>query len=877
MIGSTCAQTLTWLWQHTTGPVSFCLNAAGLALVWLFLPLESTKWQWVRAHRAALFPQVNFEALKPLDPLRLLIQGLFLLFVSPRALLGEGRDPSTQLTHTWRHRLRKGFEHFWTPLIKAAQRWVNAVVHRIEARAGEPHALPQRLGLLARVTLYVLALAAATLAWLCITQPLSVANQSIFLLASLILAYFFREIRTHLTLIFMILLSSIISARYLWWRWTETLNDDTTLGLICSLLLVLAETYAFVVMILAYFQVVWVLDRKPVPMPSDMRTWPTVDLLIPTYNEPLDVVKPTVLGAQSLDWPQEKLRISLLDDGSRPEFERFAKAVGINYITRKTHEHAKAGNINHALKQLHGDLVAIFDCDHIPVRGFLQMTVGWMIKDPQIALVQTPHHFYSQDPFERNLGLTSTTPVENALFHNFIQKGNDAWNATMFCGSCAVMRRSALDEVGWIAVETVTEDAHTSLKLNRRGWKSAFIGIPLAAGLSTETLSAHVGQRIRWARGMVQIFRLDNPLVGKGLKLAQRLCFLNAMIHFLHGLPRIIFLLAPLPYLLFDTYVIKATAVSILVYVLPHMLLATLTTSVLHRGHRSPFLGGVYETILSWYILIPTTVALVAPKVGKFNVTVKGGTVRQSFLDWQIARPYLTLIALNLAGFVWAGWTALKDPFPDLLTIGINVGWILYNLVLLGATMAVAVEVVQERRFPRVKVERPATLECADGTLLSVDLQDFSQKGASIRLPDGNPITFTVGAHAALILEDNGLMHRFPIIVRRASPKGLGLEFETLTLDDERQLVAMTFCRNDVWCHDKPKPTGLVEGTTSLLLMAVRGYRSLWRFMPQPLTRLMDTLATPLGWVFSFVPRLVRWDKGRLDVGRRTTGTPVKP
>ena len=85
-------------------------------------------------------------------------------------------------------------------------------------------------------------------------------------------------------------------------------------------------------------------------------------------------------------------------------------------------------------------------------------------------------------------------------------------------------RRSALDEIGGIAVETVTEDAHTSLRLHRRGYTSAYIRIPQAAGLATESLSAHIGQRIRWARGMVQIFRLDNPLFGKGLKLVQRLC-----------------------------------------------------------------------------------------------------------------------------------------------------------------------------------------------------------------------------------------------------------------------------------------------------------------------------------------------------------------
>ncbi len=135
-----------------------------------------------------------------------------------------------------------------------------------------------------------------------------------------------------------------------------------------------------------------------------------------------------------------------------------------------------------------------------------------------------------------------------------VQDGNDFWNATFFCGSCAVLRRTALDEMGGIAVETVTEDAHTSLRMQTHGWNTAYINIPQAAGLATERLSAHVKQRIRWARGMVQILRIENPLFAPGLKLAQRLCYFNAMTHFLYALPRLIFLTAPLIYLIFGSH-----------------------------------------------------------------------------------------------------------------------------------------------------------------------------------------------------------------------------------------------------------------------------------------------------------------------------------
>lgn len=65
------------------------------------------------------------------------------------------------------------------------------------------------------------------------------------------------------------------------------------------------------------------------------------------------------------------------------------------------------------------------------------------------------------------------------------------WDATFFCGSCAVIRRKPLDEIGGIAVETVTEDAHTSLRLHRRGYTSAYMRIPQAAAGDGKPVGAY--------------------------------------------------------------------------------------------------------------------------------------------------------------------------------------------------------------------------------------------------------------------------------------------------------------------------------------------------------------------------------------------------
>ena len=361
--------------------------------------------------------------------------------------------------------------------------------------------------------------------------PLTWPQQAVCGLLTLLMAIALgRTSDSYLITLSLMMMSMFCTFRYGYWRLTQTIryfqdpaNHWGALDAFFIMSLVVAETYAFFILFLGYFQTIWPLRRAPVALPEAEQEWPHVDVLIPTYNEPLDVVRYTTLGALNLDWPADKLHVYILDDGRRKEFEQFAFEAGCGYRIRPDNFHAKAGNINTALKSMTSPYVAIFDCDHVPTRSFLQMTIGWMLRDSNLAMLQTPHHFYSPDPFERNLGQFRVIPNEGELFYGIVQDGNDFWNATFFCGSCAVLRRTALDEIGGIAVETVTEDAHTSLRMQMNGWGTAYINIPQAAGLATERLSAHVGQRIRWARGMIQILRTDNPLFQPGLKWYQRL------------------------------------------------------------------------------------------------------------------------------------------------------------------------------------------------------------------------------------------------------------------------------------------------------------------------------------------------------------------
>src|SRR5437762_1069145 len=166
---------------------------------------------------------------------------------------------------------------------------------------------------------------------LVITVPLYFWQEVGFAAVCFGLAIWLNVVKGHLATLMMVILSIAASSRYMYWRLTETVGLGGWFDTAFGIGLVLAEIYAFVVLLLGYFQTAWPLKRRPVGMPADSASWPTVDIFIPTYNEPLSVVKPTVFAAMSLDWPRDKINVYVLDDGRREEFREFCEKVGVTH------------------------------------------------------------------------------------------------------------------------------------------------------------------------------------------------------------------------------------------------------------------------------------------------------------------------------------------------------------------------------------------------------------------------------------------------------------------------------------------------------------------------------------------------------------------
>ena len=662
------------------------------------------------------------------------------------------------------------------------------------------------------------------------TVPLDWKNQTITGVIVICIAIVIdRRSSGQTSTIVLMLMSLFCTTRYFWWRVSQTfdfLSDNLSqthpVDLFFVLLLLAAETYAVVILTLGYFQSFRPLRRRPVPLPEDLTSWPTVDVYIPTYNEPIEVVRTTALAALNMDWPKDRMHVYILDDGKRSEVHALAETCGAGYIARLNNTGAKAGNINNALRKTSGEYVAVFDSDHIPTRSFLQVTMGWFLRDDRLGMVQTPHHFYSPDPFERNLGTFRRVPSEGELFYGVIQNGNDFWNAAFFCGSCAVIRRAALDAVGGIATETVTEDSHTALRFQRLGWNTAYIDIAQAAGLATANLADHITQRIRWARGMIQILRIENPLFASGLSFSQRLCYFNSVIHFLHAGPRLIFLTAPLVYLLLGRSNLYGYVWAVLAYAFPHLVMATITNSRTQGDHRHSFWNEVFETVLAPYILLPTLLALINPRWGRFNVTPKTALVHKSYFDLRIALPFLILFGLNVAGMAM-GIAQIASGADRQGTVAVNLIWTGLNILILGATLAVPWETRQLRADMRVDAQLPLKLLLPGGGQVDAVSLNLSTGGAAIQVD--RPCELQPGDHASVFLSSGDGGFVLPVVIRRVKGLRLGMSFPLTTMAQHRALVRVIFGRADAWItwgegrqRDRP-----LRSLSRLVFISLRG------------------------------------------------------
>ncbi|MDH4276580.1 MAG: glycosyltransferase [Acidimicrobiia bacterium] len=501
---------------------------------------------------------------------------------------------------------------------------------------------------------------------------------------------------------------------------------------------------------------------------------PAVDVLIPTYNEPVEVVRPTLAGCLGQDY-DGPLEIWLLDDGGRAEMAELAEMLGVTYLTRSDNKGAKAGNINNSLTKLTGELVTVLDCDMVPQPDYVSSLVPYF-EDERVALVQTPHGFYNTDSFQHY----SEGRHDQSLFYDVIQWGKDRHNAAYWCGTGGMLRTAALKEVGGVAEGTITEDFHTSVRLHAAGWRSRYHPIALSFGLGATDHSTFVTQRDRWGSGNIALLHTDDsPLTIPGLTLRQRLSYVATLVAVLAGLRRILLILGVALILGSGRIPFEAEPIVMVTILGGAMFGGGYGMLALSRGRVA--LGDLSRAeILSLPAQLSALRTLVSgpPKKQVFKVTVKDSTVEH----WGVflrANTSLVLLTLVLVAGVIIGIARQLTGY-GLTTFAATLTFLLaaWEGIQLALAWRYGLGYQQRRRIYRVPIEgRRATLELGDQTVLG-RLADLSPSGVAVEIYDD--VELELGD--LILFSTDGMETPIECSIRRIGDT-LGLRFEHVPVD----------------------------------------------------------------------------------------------
>ncbi len=309
-------------------------------------------------------------------------------------------------------------------------------------------------------------------------------------------------------------LALLSGASYLLWRLLATRSGTSP---VLYWTLITAEAVGWWSLLLETI-VTWDSRHAEPPAP---RTEPTVDLLVVSFDEPLDLIRASLVGCALVEGNHHTI---LVDDAGRDEVRDLAAELGVSYLIRPDNEGARAGAVDHGLRASGADLVVVLGADQVPMPDLINSTRGYF-DDPRVAVVQTPIEFSNRDSL-----LHSHRGHERDHTNQILGPGRDHLDGSIWEGSASLLRREAVLAVGGVSASATTGDLATTVRVQARGWTVRHHPRPVVQGLAPHDLASYMSQRGRWARGHLATLRTaDSPLTAKGLTPGQRIVHLHLL------------------------------------------------------------------------------------------------------------------------------------------------------------------------------------------------------------------------------------------------------------------------------------------------------------------------------------------------------------
>lgn len=570
---------------------------------------------------------------------------------------------------------------------------------------------------------------------------------------------------------------------YLFWRATETLNQSALIVSIIFWLLEFQGTINFYLLVLS----TWNVKReKPLPPKSNLK----VDVFVPTYNESIKILEATLIGCLNMRYPHKTY---ILDDGRREEVRQLAERLGCEYLTRENNEHAKAGNINKALGRTDGDFIAIFDADMVPQPDFLEKTLGYF-RDRKTAVVQLPQEFYNMDSMQHNS--SNLVWHEQQTLYRALQPGRNSIDAAFWCGSPSIVRRKALEDIGGVATESVTEDLLTTIKLNAKGWKVKFHDEPLAFGIAPQSLHAFNIQRSRWAKGSMEILKSKfNPLLIKGLSLKQRLAHFSVILIYFDAYQKLMYMVLPLIYMLTGLAPLKnGIGSSFLIHWLIYLSLISFSVKLMGRGYVK-FIDVEKFNILKMFIFIRATISIFFSKKHFFQVTPK--VVDNSIKKTEVReiRNHIALFMLILV-CILAALIKTYIKHSGFMYVASPIFWSAINLALVGSVIYDVLKRVYRRVDYRFPIRISVLTKNETDKLNRVIMTDISKSGVGFVTKRINE--FRSDSKITMIIDDNNIVLEGTVVYTKLINNEImrvGINFDEMTPEQSMKLSYYLFIK----------------------------------------------------------------------------------
>ena len=240
----------------------------------------------------------------------------------------------------------------------------------------------------------------------------------------------------------------------------------------------------------------------------DLEFRPNVSLIVACHNESL-VVDSLVRGLKALHYPRSRLEIILVNDGSTDETGELLESLTagerhMHVLHRPAGSYGgKPGALNAAAEIARGEILVVFDADHIPRRNVIERLVRHF-QDPNVSAVQG--RCIVRNSVQSKLARSIAIDYFSGYLVN--EYGRQAlFELPAYGGANCAVRATTLRRLGGWNTDSVTEDTDLTLRVVMLGDRVRYDITAVDTEEGATTLRRFISQRYRWARGHQQVWR----------------------------------------------------------------------------------------------------------------------------------------------------------------------------------------------------------------------------------------------------------------------------------------------------------------------------------------------------------------------------------